>query len=38
MDLWSLKPGHKLRIREGAEAEVLSEDEEMRRGAGDALP
>lgn len=25
MDLWILKPGHKIRTRDGAEAEVLSE-------------
>lgn len=28
MDLWYLKPGHKIRTRDGAEAEVLSETED----------
>ncbi len=28
MDLWVLKPGHKIRTRDGAEAEVLSETED----------
>ena len=28
MDLWLLKPGHKIRTRDGAEAEVLSETED----------
>ena len=28
MDLWYLKPGHKIRMRDGAEAEVLSETED----------
>jgi hypothetical protein len=28
MDLWLLKPGHKIRTHEGAEAEVLSETED----------
>jgi hypothetical protein len=28
MDLWLLKPGHKIRTRDGAEAEVLSESED----------
>ena len=28
MDLWILKPGHKIKTFEGAEAEVLSETED----------
>jgi len=28
MELWYLKPGHKIRTRDGAEAEVLSETED----------
>ena len=28
MDLWLLKPGHKSRMRDGVEAEVLSENED----------
>jgi hypothetical protein len=28
MDLWILKPGHKIKTREGAEAEILSETED----------
>lgn len=28
MDLWYLRPGHKIRTRDGAEAEVLSETED----------
>lgn len=28
MDLWYLKPGHKVRTRDGAEAEILSETED----------
>jgi hypothetical protein len=28
MDLWYLKPGHKIRTRDGAEAEILSETED----------
>src|SRR5215210_5953025 len=28
MDMWLLKPGHKIRTRDGAEAEVLSETED----------
>lgn len=28
MDLWLLRPGHKVRMREGTEAEVLSETED----------
>src|SRR5215203_5567794 len=28
MELWYLKPGHKIRVRDGAEAEVLSETED----------
>jgi len=28
MDLWLLKPGHKIKTRDGAEAEVLSETED----------
>ena len=28
MDLWYLKPGHKIKTRDGAEAEILSETED----------
>jgi hypothetical protein len=28
MDLWMLRPGHKIRVRDGGEAEVLSETED----------
>jgi hypothetical protein len=28
MELWYLRPGHKVRTRDGAEAEVLSETED----------
>jgi hypothetical protein len=28
MDLWYLKPGHKVKMRDGAEAEVLAETED----------
>ncbi len=31
VDLWQLKPGHKIRTRNGAEAEVLSETEDGER-------
>ncbi len=37
MDPWLLKPGHKVRARDGAEPEVLSEIEDgyaMRAGCG----
>ena len=44
MDLWYLKPGHKIRTRDGAEAEVLSETEDREcikvrylHGEGDSL-
>jgi len=31
VDLWQLQPGHKIRTRNGAEAEVLSETEDGER-------
>ncbi len=31
VDLWQLKPGYKIRTRNGAEAEVLSETEDGER-------
>ncbi|HZB82051.1 MAG TPA: hypothetical protein VE288_04275 [Rubrobacteraceae bacterium] len=31
VDLWTLKPGHKIRMYGGAEAEVLSETEDGER-------
>ena len=31
VDLWQLKPGHKIRTQNGAEAEVLSETEDGER-------
>jgi hypothetical protein len=39
LELWYLRPGHKIRTRDGAEAEVLSETEagheEQQRDEGD---